>query len=72
MGYERLSLPGHCTAEVDRWPSKARTSTDEVDVQYVAFLGEQGDLAVVPAHGHIVVALLNNEPICIRLMTFAC
>ena len=41
-------------------------------MQYVAFLGEQGDLAVEPAHGHIVVALLNNEPICIRLMTFAC
>lgn len=32
----------------------------------------EGDLAVVdraiePAHGHIVVALLNNEPICKRL-----
>ncbi|MFL6970055.1 peptidase S24 [Pseudomonas sp. A25(2017)] len=31
-----------------------------------------GDLAVVdrsmePAHGHIVVALLNNEPVCKRL-----
>ena len=32
----------------------------------------EGDLAVVdraiePAHGHVVVALLNNEPICKRL-----
>ncbi|WP_431080116.1 LexA family protein [Pseudomonas thivervalensis] len=32
----------------------------------------EGDLAVVdralePAHGHIVVALLNNEPVCKRL-----
>lgn len=32
----------------------------------------EGDLAIVdraiePAHGHIVVALLNNEPICKRL-----
>jgi len=32
----------------------------------------EGDLAVVdrslePAHGHIVVALLNNDPICKRL-----
>ncbi|MEB0213585.1 S24 family peptidase, partial [Pseudomonas sp. AB6] len=31
-----------------------------------------GDLAVVdrsiePAHGHVVVALLNNEPLCKRL-----
>lgn len=33
-----------------------------------------GDLAVVdrslePAHGHIVVALLNNDPLCKRLCT---
>ena len=32
----------------------------------------EGDLAIVdrslePAHGHIVVALLNNDPICKRL-----
>jgi len=32
----------------------------------------EGDLAIVdrsiePAHGHIVIALLNNEPICKRL-----
>jgi DNA polymerase V len=32
----------------------------------------EGDLAIVdrsiePAHGHIVIALLNNEPVCKRL-----
>ena len=32
----------------------------------------EGDLAIVdrslePAHGHIVVALLNNDPVCKRL-----
>ncbi|MBV4520866.1 S24 family peptidase [Pseudomonas sp. SWRI74] len=49
-------------------------------VYLVAITGEsmqgagifEGDLAVVdrsiePAHGHVVVALLNNEPICKRL-----
>ncbi|MBI6565190.1 peptidase S24 [Pseudomonas synxantha] len=49
-------------------------------VYLVAITGEsmqgigifEGDLAVVdraiePAHGHVVVALLNNEPVCKRL-----
>lgn len=50
------------------------------NVYLVAIVGEsmqgagifEGDLAVVnssiePAHGHIVVALLNNDPVCKRL-----